>query len=60
MNAPIQPDGAMPQFPALSQPGDYVQFRAEIDCYVVLSACPQDVIDINGNRPTSMAIDVLD
>ena len=40
-----------------AKPGDRVTFRAEHDCTVVFSACPQDLIPVNahGCTPTSVA-----
>jgi hypothetical protein len=35
-------------------------FRTEMPCYVVLTACPQDIMPINDKNPTEMALDVLD
>ena len=32
----------------ISQPGSYVVFRAEMDLVIALSACPQDILPING------------
>jgi uncharacterized protein len=32
----------------VSSPGSYVVFRAEMDLVVALSACPQDILPING------------
>ena len=37
-----------------------VTFRALIDCVMVMSACPQDVIRINAGRPVSAQYAVLD
>ncbi|MSO73999.1 MAG: urea carboxylase-associated family protein [Alphaproteobacteria bacterium] len=48
MNIPIAADGTMRFEPTLSRPGDYVMFRAEYDVIVVFSACPQDMVPING------------
>ena len=31
-----------------------------MDCIVVVSACPQDIVPINDRNPTSIAIEVLD
>ncbi|KAF1989584.1 hypothetical protein K402DRAFT_390547 [Aulographum hederae CBS 113979] len=31
--------------------GEYIRLRAERDCVVVMSACPQDILAINGNKP---------
>jgi len=32
----------------VSRPGDYVTLRAEMDCVLAFSACPQDIVPING------------
>ena len=49
MNIPIGEDRNSLEFrPAVSRPGDYVVLRAEMDCFVVFSSCPQDVLPING------------
>jgi uncharacterized protein len=32
--------------------GDYVVFKAEKDCVVVMSACPQDMASVGGGEPT--------
>jgi uncharacterized protein YcgI (DUF1989 family) len=32
----------------VSRPNDYVELRAELDCIVAFSACPQDIVPING------------
>ncbi|MDH3375813.1 MAG: urea carboxylase-associated family protein [Gammaproteobacteria bacterium] len=34
--------------------GDYVILRAEMDAYIVVSACPQDQNDTCGGRPTGL------
>jgi uncharacterized protein len=60
MTSPRQEDGTIDFQPASTQPGAYVQMRAEQDCYIVVSACPQDIIVINQQRPGPMAIEVLD
>ena len=59
-NIALRGDGTLDWQPALSRPGDAVTFRAELDCYVVLSACPQDIIPINDKNPTELALEVLD
>ncbi|MEP7046900.1 MAG: urea carboxylase-associated family protein [Ilumatobacteraceae bacterium] len=48
MNIPWDLDGKISFEPTLSAPGDSVLFRAEIDVIVVASACPQDIVPING------------
>ena len=47
MNIPVAPDGSVSFEPPVSKPGDHVTLRAEMDCIVVFSACPQDMIPIN-------------
>ena len=44
----------------MSKPGDRLTLRAEIDCIVVLSACPQDMVPINGPdmRPVELHFEV--
>ena len=48
MNIPIGPGLSIDWLPPASKPGDHVVLRAEMDCYVALSACPQDIVPING------------
>ncbi|MET7336380.1 urea carboxylase-associated family protein [Nonomuraea sp. NPDC005650] len=59
MRIPVEDDGRLRWLPATSRPGDAITFLAETDCVVVVSACPQDLVDINGGEPTPLAIDVL-
>ena len=59
-NIPVLDDGALDWRPALTKPGDWIMFRTELPCYVVLTACPQDVLPINDKNPTEMALEVLD
>ena len=58
-NIPVSPDGTLSWEPALTSPGDYVILRAETACYVVASACPQDIVAVNDRNPTSVAIELL-
>ena len=48
MNIPIDEDGIVTWGEPLSRRGDSVTLRAAMDCVVVLSACPQDMVPING------------
>ncbi|HTH77031.1 MAG TPA: urea carboxylase-associated family protein [Trinickia sp.] len=52
MNVPVGGDGALKFEPPVSQPGEYVVLRAEMDLIIVMSACPQDVTAVNGMMPT--------
>jgi len=48
MNIPVK-NGIELSFEApLGKAGDSVSFRAEMDCVVAFSACPQDMLPING------------
>jgi uncharacterized protein YcgI (DUF1989 family) len=60
MRVPVAPDGRLQWLPAATRSGDSITFRAELDCIVVLSACPQDLTGINGSAPTALALDVLE
>src|SRR5438045_4155774 len=46
----------------VSTPGSHVTLRAEMDCIIAFSACPQDMIPINGlaMRPTEAHVEILD
>jgi uncharacterized protein YcgI (DUF1989 family) len=59
MNIPVGTEGDLSWLPAVSRPGDAVTFAAAMDCAVVLSACPMDLNAINGQRPTSLAVDIM-
>lgn len=61
MNIPVQPDGSLSFEPPLSRPGDYVLLRAEMDCVIAFSACPQDMVPINGVSctPTEAHFEIL-
>ena len=48
MNIPVAADGSVSFQPPVSKPGDYITLRAEMDCIVAFSACPQDMVLING------------
>jgi uncharacterized protein YcgI (DUF1989 family) len=48
MNIPWDLDGNITFEPTVSAPGDSVLFRAEVDTIVIASACPMDIVPING------------
>jgi hypothetical protein len=62
MNIPVSSDWDIDWKPPVSKPGDHVLMRAEMDCIVVMSACPQDIIPINGEActPVDVAFEVLE
>ncbi len=59
MNIPINADGSIAWEEPVSKPGDYVVLRAEMDCVVAMSACPQDIVRINAGAPTDAHYEVL-
>jgi uncharacterized protein len=55
MNIPVVDGNAIDVLPPVCTPGSYVTLRAEMDCLVVFSACPQDMVPINGAAMTPTA-----
>jgi len=62
MNIPVIDGNRVEMRPPVSTPGSYVALRAEINCIVAFSACPQDLLPINGlaMQPTEAHFEVLD
>lgn len=54
MNIPWTAEGRLSFEEPRTRPGDHVVLRAEMDLIVAFSACPQDILPINGRagRPT--------
>ncbi len=48
MNIPVGPDGSVSFEAPVSTPGSFVRLRAEMDVVMAFSACPQDILPING------------
>jgi uncharacterized protein len=48
MNIPLAAGGTLSFQPSIARPGSHVALRAERDLVVVFSACPQDIVPING------------
>jgi uncharacterized protein len=48
MNIPWTSGGTLSFEPPVSTPGSYVVLRAEMDLVIAFSACPQDILPING------------
>jgi uncharacterized protein len=61
MNIPWTADGRLSFDPPTTRPGDHVTLRAELDCIVAMSACPQDILPINGTagRPTEAHFEII-
>ena len=58
MNIPVGVDAELAFLPAQTRPGDSTTFRAELDCYVVVSACPQDLVQINAGPPGPLDLEI--
>jgi uncharacterized protein len=61
MNIPVSSDGSLSFEPPVSKAGDYVLLRAEMDCIIAFSACPQDMVPINGAacQPTEPHFEII-
>jgi uncharacterized protein YcgI (DUF1989 family) len=61
MNIPIRADGGLSFEPPACKSGDFVVLRAEMDAVVAFSACPQDMVPINGAacQPTEAHFQVM-
>jgi uncharacterized protein YcgI (DUF1989 family) len=61
MNIPWTQDGGLSFEPPVTKPGDFVILTAECEAILVFSACPQDMIPINGldRTPTEAHFQIL-
>jgi len=61
MHIPWTATGTLSFDPPTSKPGDAVTLCAELDCIVAMSACPQDILPINGTagKPTEAHYEVV-
>ena len=64
MNIAVLDDGiSLETRPVETKAGDYTTFRAEMDCIVSLSSCPQDIVKIQSdveNKPNDIGYEILD
>lgn len=62
MNIPWNEEGELSFDPPESKPGDHVLFEAQMDLVIAFSACPQDILPINGRQrtPVEAHFQVLD
>lgn len=58
MNIPIGPDGRLSFEPSVCRPGDHLTLTAHHDLHIILSACPQDLVPINGHGHTPADVEV--
>ena len=59
MNIPVIDGNRVEIRPPVSTPGSYVTLRAELDCILAFSACPQDITPINGAQRTPTDAHIL-
>ena len=62
MNIPWEEGGGLAFAAPVTKPGDHVLFEANLDVVVAFSACPQDILPINGEArdPTEAHFEILD
>jgi len=60
MNVPVTPDGGLTFEDGISAPGKYVELRAEMDLYVLISNCPQLNNPCNAYNPTPAQLIIWD
>lgn len=62
MNIPWTAEGTLAFEPPVTRPGDYVVLEARTDLVIAFSACPQDILPINGmaGTPTEAHFEILD
>jgi uncharacterized protein YcgI (DUF1989 family) len=59
MNIPVHADGGIEWLAPVARPGDHVLLRATMDCILVMSACPQDLVPVNGMMPVEAHYEVV-
>lgn len=59
MNIPVGKGGKLTFEEPLTKPGDYVILRAEMDCIVAMSCCPQDILPINKGKTVEVHYQIL-
>src|SRR5579871_4899572 len=56
MNVPVTPDGRLTFEDGISEPGKYVEMRAEMDVLALISNCPQLNNPCNAYNPTPVEV----
>jgi uncharacterized protein YcgI (DUF1989 family) len=61
MNIPVVDGNRVEVWPPVSTPRSHVSLRAEMHCVVAFSACPQDMLPVNGlaMQPTHAHFEIL-
>ncbi|CAM1503625.1 Fc.00g012160.m01.CDS01 [Cosmosporella sp. VM-42] len=59
MNVPVAPDGSLQFARPVSEPGQFITLRADVDLVLVMSSCPQDMTPVNGVSCTEIHFRVI-
>jgi uncharacterized protein YcgI (DUF1989 family) len=60
LHAPVTPDGELSFAEGVSDPGSFVEMRAEMDVIALLSVCPQINNACNAYNPTPVRVMIWD
>jgi uncharacterized protein YcgI (DUF1989 family) len=60
MNVPVTPEGGLTFADGISEAGRYVEMRAEMNVYVLISNCPQLNNPCNAYNPTPVRLLIWD
>ena len=58
-NTPVEQSGVIQPNPPVSKKGDFIIFKAMMNMVICLSACPQDITSICGNKPTNAHFQII-
>jgi uncharacterized protein len=58
MDVRAEEDDSLTSYPASTRAGDYIAFQATVDCLVVLSSCPMDIVPISVGGITPLELQV--
>ena len=57
-NVDLDAKGAFIVRPPVSKSGGYIELKAEMDCVVAISACPQDLNPVNAGAPKPLKVEI--
>jgi uncharacterized protein YcgI (DUF1989 family) len=60
MQVDVEADGGLVIRAPVSERGDFIEWRMEMDCLLAISACPGDIAPTNDYRPKALGITILD
>jgi uncharacterized protein YcgI (DUF1989 family) len=59
MKAVVTPGGSYHFYPPIAEKGEFVDFRAEVDVILALSACPHP-FEVNANEPKPLDVQIFE